>query len=282
MLKLKRKTWIWIGAGVGSGLVTAGIILLLILLLPKGETAQMPTKPTYAPTVATEPIIPENPLLDAEFTYQNGYLTCMNQTSVLGIDVSSHQEQIDWAQVRSAGVEFAILRIGYRGTDLGGIYEDEWFLRNYEGAKNAGLRVGAYFFSQAITPQEAREEAAFALALLEGRPLDMPLVYDWEDTGPDSRVAGMDPDTLTHCTLAFCQAVEAAGQTPMVYFNRDQSRYLLHLEALTDYPFWLAMYSDEMTYPHWVDMWQYSCTGSVPGIEGDVDINLYFPDLKDP
>lgn len=281
MLKTKRKLWIWISAGIGSALATAGILALLITLLPKAETPEK-ERPQHQVPATTAPLIPENPLLSADFTYENGYLTCLTYPSVLGVDVSSHRGQIDWEQVKGAGVSFAILRLGYRGTDLGGIYEDEWFARNYEGAKDAGLQVGAYFFSQAVTEEEAREEAAFALTVLEGKPLDMPLVFDWEDTGPDSRVAGMDPDRLTRCTAAFCEAVEAAGLQPMVYFNPDQSRYLLHLEALTDYPFWLAMYTDEMTYAHRVDMWQYTCTGTVPGIDGDVDINLYFPDLRDP
>lgn len=272
MVAVKKRIWLWLGLGLGGVALVTGILLLLIALIPPS-----PEPKPEATTVTTGPTVPLSTLNPSDFGYVDGYLTCLTAPSIRGVDVSSHKENIDWEAVKASGVEFAMLRLGYRGTDLGGIYEDEWFRRNYEGAKAAGLQVGAYFFSQAITPEEAAEEAAFALDILAGDPLDMPLVFDWEDSGPESRVAAMDPDTLTACTVAFCDSVAAAGYRPMIYFNPTQARELVYLDALTDYPFWLAMYSDEMTFPYHVDMWQYTCTGHVPGINGDVDINLYFP-----
>jgi GH25 family lysozyme M1 (1,4-beta-N-acetylmuramidase) len=125
--------------------------------------------------------------------------------------------------------------------------------------------------------EEAEEEARYAMELAKDWELDMPLVYDWECLAQDYRTTGVDARLLTDCTKAFCDTVQAQGHTPMVYFNPSQSRKQMHLAELTGYDFWLAMYSDQMNYPYKVDMWQYTNEGSVPGISGNVDINLYFP-----
>ena len=135
--------------------------------------------------------------------------------------------------------------------------------------------VGAYFFSQAVTPEEAVEEAQFILDMIQDWKLDMPIVFDWEDAG-GTRPVGMDPRTLTDCAKAFCQTIEDAGYEAMVYTNWNQAFYDYYLEELTDYGLWLAMYEAEMVFPYKIDMWQYSCTGSVPGINGDVDLNIFF------
>ena len=137
--------------------------------------------------------------------------------------------------------------------------------------------MGGYFFSQSISPEEAAEEARYAMSIVEGWELDMPLVYDWEFIQEGYRTDVVDARLLTDCTKAFCDTVKAEGYKAMVYFNPTQSRKQMYLEELTDYGFWLAMYSDEMSYEYKVDMWQYTCTGSVPGIDGNVDINLFFP-----
>ena len=105
----------------------------------------------------------------------------------------------------------------------------------------------------------------------------MPVVFDWEYVSEDARTGAMDRNTLTECAIAFCDAIAEAGYTPMVYFNPHIGDTLLDLEALVDYPWWLAMYSDRMDYPYAVAMWQYTHAGTVPGISGSVDINLYLP-----
>ena len=235
-----------------------------------------PTQPS-ATEGTTLPPPSENVFTPMDFGYKDGYLTCLTAESVLGIDVSTHQKDIDWAQVKAAGVEFVMIRIGYRGSEQGLLFEDEWAQRNYRGAKAAGLKVGGYFFSQSISPEEAVEEAYYAMNIISGWELDMPLVYDWEYISAESRTGSVDARLLTDCTKAFCNTVLAAGYKPMIYFNPSQSRKQMHLEELTDYGFWLAMYSQEMTYEYKVDMWQYTCEGTVPGIRGAVDINLYFP-----
>lgn len=276
-VKVKHpKALLWAGA---LGLVLL-ILLAVVLYLPR-DTRDMPPQTTGTPAETTQATLspPEaNPYGPLDFQYVGGYLTCLAGESLLGIDVSSHQEEIDWQAVADAEIHFVMLRVGYRGYEQGIIFEDPLAQENYLGAKAAGLQVGAYFFSQALSAREALEEADFLLDAIRDWELDLPVVYDWEYIDQDARTAGMDARAVTDCTLAFCQAVEQAGYQPMVYFNRHQARELLHLEALTQYPFWLAMYSDRMTYPYKIHMWQYTCEGSVPGIQGNVDINLYFPD----
>ncbi len=257
--------------------VSMGAVLLavaLFLLVPRGNTPV----PQTDPPPETVPWItqPANPYGPEDFEYQGEYLACTAGSAVLGVDVSSHQGQIDWEQVRSAGMEFAIIRIGYRGYTSGGIYADDCARANLEGARAAGLKVGVYFYSQALDEGEALREAQFCLDFLDGEKLDLPLVYDWEYAGEDTRSANMSSSALMACTRTFCEEVEQAGYEPMVYFNPHIAENLLRLEELQEYPFWLAMYSDQMTWPYEVEMWQYTASGSVPGIEGDTDINLWF------
>lgn len=243
------------------------VMVALAVLLNNRPTPQEP-----APTL--EP----NPYGPTDFTYnEQGYLTCLSGPSVPGIDVSSHQGTIDWAQVKAAGVEFAFIRVGYRGYDTGTVHIDEMAMTNLRQAKDAGLKIGAYFFSQALNADEAVAEATVALAVLEGVELDLPLVYDWEYVSESARTGDMEPDTLLTCAQSFCGMVEQAGFEPMVYFNQDLANTMLDILKLDQYPFWLAMYDDKMTFPHKVDFWQYSDQGQVPGIEGYVDLDLYFP-----
>lgn len=261
-----------------------GVVLavLLAVLLHVSRSAQITQTTTEAPTmttsVATEVILPPpeaNPYGPADFQYNGRYLTCLAGESQLGIDVSAHQQEIDWGQVARAGIRFAMIRVGYRGYESGDLVRDQYAQRNYEGAKAAGLEVGVYFFSQAVTEGEALEEAQFLLDAIQGWELALPVVYDWEYISREARTGNADKRMVTDCSIAFCEAVESAGYAPMIYFNRHQAQDFLYLEELTAYPFWLALYSDRMTYPYRVQMWQYTQTGYVPGIVGAVDINLW-------
>lgn len=217
-----------------------------------------------------------NPYGPADFAMMGGYLTCTAGPARLGVDVSAHQGPIDWEQVRGAGFDFAFIRIGYRGYSVGNIYSDERARENLAAARAAGLDVGVYFYAQAISPDEAREEARWCLDFLGGEPLDLPVVYDWEYVSPSARTGSMDRTTLTECVNVFCDTIAQEGYRGMVYFNPHVAQDLLDLKALEDHPWWLAMYSTEMDFPHRVDFWQYTESGSVPGIEGDVDIDLMF------
>ena len=122
-----------------------------------------------------------------------------------------------------------------------------------------------------------QEEAEFLLKRIRDYDITLPVVYDWEQVeAEDARTNNMDARTLTDCTLAFCRVIEEAGYDAMIYFNRNQGANLMYLEELTEYPFWLAAYTDRMPYPYLVEMWQYTDRGRVPGIEGNVDINVMF------
>ena len=247
------------------------LLLVLVLCLPRPQKAKF--KAAAAPTA-----LAPNPYKPEDFGYKNGYLTCLAGPSVLGLDVSSHQGSIDWQQVKEAGFSFVMIRVGYRGYEDGQLHLDTFAQSNYAGAKEAGLQVGAYFFSQATNTAEALEEAELLLSQIHSWELDMPVVYDWEYISPEARTGHITSDTLLSCTTAFLEKVEQAGHRPMVYFNPNHAQTLLDLEAVKEYPFWLALYSDRMTFDHRVDMWQYTQEGSVPGIEGPVDIDLWFPE----
>ena len=246
------------------------------------------TQPPTQPPTEPEPTLPppdENPFDDLDFQYEGRYLKLEGGGSITGIDVSSWQKEIDWEQVRDSGVEFAMIRLGYRGYESGTLNMDSYAAANLEGAIAAGLDVGVYFFSQALNPEEAEEEAYYVVELLEPYKahITMPVVYDWEHVdNASARTNDMrDPDILTDCTLAFCQTIEVAGYKPMVYFNRTQSWKYLNLSELKDYEFWLAAYTQRMKYPYKIRMWQYTNKGSVPGVVGDCDINIYFLETPD-
>ena len=193
----------------------------------------------------------------------------------LGVDVSSYQGEIDWEQVAGAGIQFAMLRCGARGYTKGGLMPDESFRRNIEGALAAGLEVGVYFFSQAIDPQEAREEAAYALELIGDYDVTYPVVFDWEIiSGAEARTDSLSPEEVTDCAEAFCSAIAEAGFTPAIYFNLDQGYMSYQLDRLTDRLFWLAEYQLPPGFYYHFDLWQYTHQGSVPGIEGAVDLDL--------
>ncbi len=240
----------------------------------EAATTQLETEPVETTEIVSSSPVPLNPFTPDDFQYEGDYLICTAAESMIGVDVSSYQGTIDWQQVKAAGIEFAMIRIGGRGYGLEGyLYEDKMAYTNYCGAKEAGLLVGVYFFSQSITPDEAKEEARYALKLTEGWELDLPIVYDWEHIDGDVRTAYVNDWTLTSCTDAFCREIEAAGKQPMVYVSPWFGN--LKLYRLNKYPQWIALYKDEMTYDYRFDMWQYTCTGSVPGIQGDVDLNVY-------
>ena len=280
----------------------AVLIAMLVLCIPfyhadedpekliHGSHAQMEAREKLepleiVPEETQEPTIPpeRNPYNKRDFQYnRNNYLYCTKQESYPGIDVSAFQGEINWPKVRDSGIRFAMIRLGYRGYGAAGtLVEDEYAQRNLREAYNAGLAIGAYFFSQATSIEEVDEEIEFLLGILGDWKLDMPIVLDWEYISDTARTAHVDGRTLTDCLLHFCQVMKDKGYQPMIYFNWHQSTNMLKLHELEEYPFWLALYQDRMTYPYRVEMWQWTCTGRVPGIAGDVDINLYMPDLRD-
>jgi len=268
-----------------AALVLAGILFLRCREQPQTEETTAATQATTLPpqtqettepaTAPTEPPIPLTDLQASDFGYVDGVFTCLTRDCLMGIDVSKYQGAVDWKQVKEAGFDFVMIRVGYRGYGKSGnLRPDEWANRHYNGAKAAGLQVGAYFFSQAVSEEEAREEALYALKLTQDWELDLPIVYDWELV-EQGRAAEVDADTLTACAIAFCQEISDVGRRTMIYVSPWFGN--LHLDRLAEYPQWLARYTDQLDYPYRFEMWQYTCTGTVPGVKGDVDINILFP-----
>lgn len=205
-----------------------------------------------------------------------------------GIDVSAYQnrasenETIDWEAVAADGVEFAMVRIGLRGYSTGGINADAYYAQNIEGAMAAGIETGVYFFAQAITVEEAIEEADFVIELLRDHRIDGPVAYDWEMHNSTYRVYGTTPEMATACAIAFCKRIEEAGYTPMIYAGSYVSYVKYDQGAIAPYLSWYPEYKSdksEKLYPtfyYQMDYWQFTSNCSVAGIGGRVDANLQF------
>lgn len=279
--------------GSGLSLVVACAALVLAILAgrepAKEEPAQIPELVAEIPAATLTyrdkelPIlenVPENEYITACFAQQdNGWRTYQNgqQQARIGIDVSTYQGEIDWEKVADSGVEFAMIRCGYRGYSKGVIVPDKNFEQNIQGALDAGLEVGVYFFSQAMNTWEAREEAEFTLECIKEYDVTYPVAFDWETIGSsDARTNGMKASEITNCAGVFCDVVKEAGYEPVIYFNQDLGYLGYELDLLKNYTFWLAEYNEIPSFYYHFDLWQYTHKGTVPGIEGAVDMNLDF------
>lgn len=225
--------------------------------------------------VAKHALIPENfvETEDGEMQYvENGAVT-----SHKGIDVSKYQGEIDWPAVKADGVEYAFIRLGLRGYESGKLVLDEFFEQNIRGANASGVKAGVYFFTQAVTEEEAREEAAFVIENLAGYEVPYPVVFDVEMiVGANGRANNLTMQERTDITIAFCEAVKAAGYTPMIYGNVKCFTRLLDMTRLEDYEKWYAFYDNYMYMPYLVSCWQYTEKGQVDGIKGNVDMNISY------
>jgi GH25 family lysozyme M1 (1,4-beta-N-acetylmuramidase) len=197
--------------------------------------------------------------------------------ALFGIDVSRYQGDIDWAQAAADGVEFAIIRMGYRGYDTGKLVVDEFFDANMRGALNAGVRVGVYFFSQAVNEAEAIEEAEMVISGIASYKVSFPVAFDIEEiSGQNARTDALMSDEVTDIAIAFCERVSQGGYKPMIYANPKWFVSRMNLDRLEPYAKWLAQYYKEPAYPYAFSIWQFSSTGSVAGIKGNVDLDLAF------
>ncbi len=194
--------------------------------------------------------------------------------NVMGIDISKHNGTVDWNAVKNAGVEFVILRCGYRGSASGVLVEDEKFRTNIKGATAAGLKVGIYFFSQAVNEMEAVEEASLTLSLIKGHKISYPVYIDVE--AANGRADGLSAAERTKVVRAFCETVRDSGYTAGVYSNKNWFAEKMDTGAFGNYRIWLAQYTESPTYTGRYEMWQYSSRGTIPGIKGDVDLNICY------
>jgi GH25 family lysozyme M1 (1,4-beta-N-acetylmuramidase) len=194
----------------------------------------------------------------------------------LGIDVSKWNGDIDWDVVKAEGVDFAIIRCGYRGSSSGWLIEDPYFYKNIQGAKKAGIKVGIYFFTQATDLVEAVEEASAAVSLLGDIELDYPVYIDTEGAGGNGRADNLDVSTRTAIVNAFCQTIKDSGLEAGVYASRNWYYNNLNTSEIDDYNIWLAEYRQSPEYTGKYDMWQYTSSGTVSGIEGRVDLDISY------
>lgn len=272
--------------------IIGGYFLFTEVILPFFDKEEAVT-PTQAPTtVIHDPYlgtvtVPEVEGLDKNeykkenfVKDENGFISYVENgqvKSTLGVDLSYVQTNVDFNEIKAQGIDFVILRIGGRGWgESGSLYPDETFDSNYEQAKAAGLKVGAYFFSQAITEAEAQEEAQYVVELLNGRELDFPVAFDWEiiNEDPDARTHGVSNDTLSDMAVAFCEEIKTNDYIPMIYINSSLIYQSYDLNKIQSYDFWHAEYTEQPSLYFDFSIWQYTKEGRVPGIDGNVDINI--------
>ncbi|WMJ23002.1 glycoside hydrolase family 25 protein [Paludicola sp. MB14-C6] len=228
--------------------------------------------------------LPKNPYdfknlvyLDSEIQYQKNGVS----TGIKGIDVSKYQGDINWNKVKADHVKFAIIRIGFRGYQNGKITIDESCKKNIEGAIAAGIKVGVYFFSQAITIEEVIQEADTVLEYIKDYKITYPVVFDAEEIlEENARTNSLTTAQRTDITVAFCQKIKSAGYTPMIYANVKWFVAKLDMSRLTMYDKWFAQYFKTPFFPYDFQMWQYTGKGKVDGIKGDVDLNICFKDYS--
>jgi GH25 family lysozyme M1 (1,4-beta-N-acetylmuramidase) len=224
----------------------------------------------------------ENTQVEAQDEDDTQYTTLLDVESdkdsavQIGIDVSKWNGDIDWEIVKAEGVDFAIIRCGYRGSTSGWLIEDPYFYKNIQGAKKAGIKVGVYFFTQATDLVEAVEEASMVISLIGDIELDYPVFIDTEGAGGNGRADGIDAGTRTAIVNAFCQTMKNSGYKSGVYASCNWLLGSLNPEEMYGQSVWLAEYRQTPKYEGTYDMWQYTSKGSVAGIEGRVDLDISY------
>lgn len=213
----------------------------------------------------------------------DGFLKYVGDDSTVevknGIDVSRFQGKINWEKVKAAGIDFAIIRAGLRGTTEGKLLTDDFFEDNIEGATENGIDVGVYFYSQAVNKEEAEEEVQLILDLIEPYKVTYPVVIDVESAESDSaRTVDLTTDDYELVVKTFCDMVSKAGYKPMIYGNVKSYTLLMDAIDVDDYDIWIAYYGTPLYYPYHFNIWQYTSSGRVDGIDGDVDLNICITD----
>lgn len=216
--------------------------------------------------------------IEGKLYYFNEFGVCADS---LGVDVSFYNDNINWAAVKAAGIDFAIVRVGGRGWESGSLYDDACFLQNIAGATMAGLKVGVYFYSTAIDPIEAAAEASFIVSRLNGAKLSMPVYFDTEQSGdyPYGRADLLHKSVRSEIIDAFCETIMDAGYRAGVYSGQNFFKYNIAYHSVRKYETWLASYTRSNRLPNFresYDMWQFTDRGVVPGIPGVVDMNAIF------
>lgn len=204
------------------------------------------------------------------------------ETSFVGVDISKYQDHVDFNKLKKAGVDFCMIRVGARGYGTGQLILDEYFQENMKRATDAGLDIGVYFFSQAITQDEVMEEANMVLEYIADYKVTYPVAFDMEYIENDTaRVEQLSKEEKTEIAKTYMDTIKAAGYTPILYGKKEWLITELDLSELEDYDVWLSQYEDIPDYPYEFTMWQYTNQGNIDGISGKVDLNISFIDYSE-
>ncbi len=204
------------------------------------------------------------------------------QVSYVGADISKYQDYVDFVKLKKAGVDFVMLRVGARGYGSGQIVMDDYFLDNIKRATDAGLQVGVYFFSQAVTKEEAIEEANIVLENIKDYKITYPVAFDMEHIENDTaRIDGLSKTEKTNITKAFLDTIKNAGYKAMIYGNKEWLLKEIDMSKLTAYDVWLSQQEDVPDYPYKFTMWQYTTSATIDGVAGYVDLNISFIDYAE-
>lgn len=289
-----KKKWIFILSAVLAVAVIAAVIVIAVMLNKKEKPADadVPSSVNTAKIITMRdsslgeiwvPVreeLAKNSYNPDQIDTRRGLKTYNENgvvVSTVGVDVSYFQKEIDWKKVKADGIDFAMIRLGLRGYGTGAIVMDEDFEYNIKNALEAGLDVGVYFFSQATSPEEAKEEAEYVIDVLKDYEITYPVVFDLEVIRQDnSRTNELSARTMTEACAAFCKKIKDAGYQPMYYANKKCAVLKYDMAQLSDYDLWYVDYNDTFDFPYEFAMWQYTNKGTVDGIEGEVDLNLCF------
>ncbi len=274
--------------------VAAILIAVLMTLWPRDKAPTPPKEPPADPHagqvqvndgaamvwLTPEEGVEVSPLTKANFMVQTRpHYMGSEYTALRGIDASDYQGHIDWQKVKASGMDFVILRCAWRGYGQAGtLHVDDSFYTYVQGARDAGLEVGVYIFSQAVTPEEAAEEADHVLEIIEGLEISLPVFWDWEriHNGDTARTDAVDKSELTDMAKAFCDTIREGGHTPGIYFNRQLGYYAYRWAELPNIVRWVADYNDYPDFYYFCNFWQYTDSGTVEGIDAPVDENMLF------
>lgn len=284
-----KKHWLALSVTAGSLVIVAVAVILIAVLLT--QTALTGT----AVYEVADKIISESEEIDIEIDSQGhlsgdygGQAYSLNASDLsgisrnakaFGIDVSVWQGTIDWDKVKAAGIDFAMIRCGFRGYSGSGVIEkDPRFDRNIAGALGAGINVGVYFYSTAVTEKEAEEEADWVVSVIKNYNITYPVAYDFEEfyNSDGSRAAGLSQKQRTANTVAFLERIKSAGYNPMLYASASAVRRYWLYSKVRKYDYWLAHYTTKTNYSGPYVMWQCTSKGKVDGINGYVDFNIAY------
>ncbi len=268
----KKQTVLLLCGALAAAVIVA---VLLLIICSRGEKT-----PVLAESDDPYALLEKNTYDKSAFFEENGlknYRFKDGEKALVGIDVSEHQEDIDWSAL-SGKIDFAFIRVGYRGYEYGLLNPDDRLHDNISGALKAKIPVGVYFFSQAISEDEAVAEAKYVIDSIKDYNVTWPVVYDMERL-ENARAEALSAEERTRFAGVFCSEIKKAGYTPLIYGNVNWLLYEIDMPSLKNYGFWLAEYDDLPEFPYNFDIWQYTDTGKIPGVEGKFDLNVSFKDF---